>query len=115
MLALLENTDAAAEIPMLWLILGFTGQALFGSRFVVQWIVTEKARRVVVPLVVVGSISYSSSADPLGGSGTSDPSFTEVTLVEGPAPKCRVWGSVPAGGHCSATSQVMSPGSCIRA
>ena len=51
MLGLLENMDVGTGIPTLWLILGFTGQALFGSRFLVQWILTERARRVVVPTV----------------------------------------------------------------
>ena len=32
-----------------WLIIGFAGQAAFGSRFIWQWIASEKARAVVVP------------------------------------------------------------------
>jgi len=31
------------------MLLGFTGQALFASRFVVQWIVSEKRKMSVVP------------------------------------------------------------------
>jgi lipid-A-disaccharide synthase-like uncharacterized protein len=34
----------------LWLALGFAGQALFGSRFIVQWLASERARRSVIPL-----------------------------------------------------------------
>ena len=34
----------------LWLIIGFTGQALFSMRFIVQWIYTERLRRSVIPL-----------------------------------------------------------------
>jgi lipid-A-disaccharide synthase-like uncharacterized protein len=35
--------------PTMWLVLGFVGQFVFGSRFVVQWIATERQRRSVVP------------------------------------------------------------------
>jgi lipid-A-disaccharide synthase-like uncharacterized protein len=35
---------------LLWLIIGFTGQALFSMRFIVQWIYTERLRRSVIPL-----------------------------------------------------------------
>jgi lipid-A-disaccharide synthase-like uncharacterized protein len=35
----------------LWLILGFTAQALFGARFLVQWLYSEKHRRSVVPIM----------------------------------------------------------------
>lgn len=33
-----------------WILIGFAGQALFMSRFVVQWWASERARRSVVPL-----------------------------------------------------------------
>ena len=33
-----------------WLIIGFTGQALFTARFLVQWIVSERKRDSVVPV-----------------------------------------------------------------
>jgi len=36
--------------PWLWLAVGFLGQALFSARFLVQWVVSERARRSVVPL-----------------------------------------------------------------
>ena len=32
-----------------WVVLGFAGQMLFGSRFLVQWLASEKAGRSVVP------------------------------------------------------------------
>lgn len=35
--------------PKVWLIVGFTGQALFTARFLVQWLVSEKQRSSVVP------------------------------------------------------------------
>lgn len=33
----------------LWLAIGFAGQLLFTSRFLVQWIASERSRRSVVP------------------------------------------------------------------
>jgi len=32
------------------LVLGFTGQAVFGMRFIVQWLYSEKKRRSVIPM-----------------------------------------------------------------
>jgi lipid-A-disaccharide synthase-like uncharacterized protein len=34
----------------LWLILGFTGQAVFTGRFVLQWLYSEFKRRSVIPV-----------------------------------------------------------------
>ena len=36
-------------IETFWLIVGFTGQALFSARFFVQWIASERARRSIIP------------------------------------------------------------------
>lgn len=33
-----------------WLAIGFSGQALFSARFLVQWLASERARRSVIPL-----------------------------------------------------------------
>jgi lipid-A-disaccharide synthase-like uncharacterized protein len=33
-----------------WLLLGLFGQALFGARFLVQWLVSEREGRSVIPL-----------------------------------------------------------------
>jgi len=33
-----------------WLVLGFAGQAVFGGRFLVQWIGSERARKSVMPI-----------------------------------------------------------------
>ncbi len=33
-----------------WLIIGFTGQAFFGARFIIQWIVSEKKGESTIPL-----------------------------------------------------------------
>ncbi len=38
------------ETDTLWLAIGFTGQALFSARFLVQWIYSERLRRSVVPV-----------------------------------------------------------------
>lgn len=32
-----------------WMVIGFAGQLMFGSRFFVQWWASERHRRVVVP------------------------------------------------------------------
>ena len=33
-----------------WLIIGFVGQVLFGARFIIQWIVSEKQGESTIPL-----------------------------------------------------------------
>ena len=33
----------------LWLIFGFVGQGVFGARFLVQWLASEKAKKSVIP------------------------------------------------------------------
>ncbi|ROR34882.1 lipid-A-disaccharide synthase N-terminal domain-containing protein [Inmirania thermothiophila] len=38
------------EQNLVWLIVGFTGQALFSMRFLVQWLQSERKRRSVVPV-----------------------------------------------------------------
>lgn len=35
---------------MIWLVVGFMGQALFSARFLVQWVSSERHKRSVVPL-----------------------------------------------------------------
>lgn len=35
--------------PAAWYTLGFAGQVLFGSRFFVQWVASERQKRVVIP------------------------------------------------------------------
>jgi lipid-A-disaccharide synthase-like uncharacterized protein len=39
-------TDRSAA----WLVLGFTGQAIFTARFLVQWLASERCRSSVVPV-----------------------------------------------------------------
>jgi lipid-A-disaccharide synthase-like uncharacterized protein len=38
------------EIPRGWLAVGFLGQAMFTSRFLVQWVASEKRKASVVPV-----------------------------------------------------------------
>jgi lipid-A-disaccharide synthase-like uncharacterized protein len=35
---------------MIWLVIGFTGQALFSMRFLVQWWASERQKRSVIPV-----------------------------------------------------------------
>jgi lipid-A-disaccharide synthase-like uncharacterized protein len=35
--------------PAYWYVIGFGGQIAFASRFVVQWLASERQRRVVIP------------------------------------------------------------------
>jgi len=35
---------------LVWLIIGFTGQFIFGMRFIVQWIYSEIKKKSVIPL-----------------------------------------------------------------
>lgn len=37
--------------PWGWLLIGYGGQLVFGSRFYVQWVASEKQRRSVMPVV----------------------------------------------------------------
>ncbi len=41
-----QNTTS---MELFWLAVGFTAQAMFMMRFVIQWLASEKARRSVVP------------------------------------------------------------------
>jgi len=41
---------ATVSAENIWMTVGFVGQAIFGMRFVVQWIATERRRRSVIPL-----------------------------------------------------------------
>ncbi|WP_212525468.1 lipid-A-disaccharide synthase N-terminal domain-containing protein [Actibacterium sp. MT2.3-13A] len=44
----LFNVDTASEL--LWVMLGFAAQAMFGLRFIVQWLSSERAGKSVVPV-----------------------------------------------------------------
>ncbi len=45
---------------IIWVCIGFVGQAIFGARFVIQWIASERRKRSYIPVVfwylsIVGS------------------------------------------------------------
>lgn len=44
------SPDSLFSSEHLWLAIGFLGQILFGMRFIVQWIVSEKRRESVIPI-----------------------------------------------------------------
>ncbi len=33
---------------LIWIIIGFTGQALFSARFIVQWLASERVKRSII-------------------------------------------------------------------
>ena len=47
--AIVAAAEGAPSIPLQWMLLGFCGQLLFGSRFLVQWIASERAGKSIVP------------------------------------------------------------------
>lgn len=44
------GTDAWFTAANIWVAIGFLGQFLFGSRFIIQWFRSEQAGRSVIPL-----------------------------------------------------------------
>ncbi len=45
----------------IWIIIGFIGQAIFASRFLIQWIVSERASKSIIPNIfwwisILGSV-----------------------------------------------------------
>lgn len=34
---------------LVWIVIGFVGQALFSARFIVQWLASERVKRSIVP------------------------------------------------------------------
>lgn len=42
---------ASAATPWYWLAVGYGGQIVFGSRFYVQWLASEKHKRSVMPVM----------------------------------------------------------------
>jgi lipid-A-disaccharide synthase-like uncharacterized protein len=34
---------------LVWIIIGFAGQALFSARFIVQWLASERVKRSIIP------------------------------------------------------------------
>lgn len=42
------NVETSGQL--IWVMVGFFGQALFSARFIIQWFVSEKAKESVVPV-----------------------------------------------------------------
>jgi lipid-A-disaccharide synthase-like uncharacterized protein len=40
-----------AATPLFWYVIGYGGQIVFGSRFYVQWLASEKHKRSVMPVI----------------------------------------------------------------
>ena len=38
------------QIPFGWLVLGLVGQAMFSTRFLIQWIASERSKESVMPI-----------------------------------------------------------------
>ena len=47
---MIEYLNNLSNIEILFLIIGFVGQGLFASRFIVQWIYSEKKRESSIPI-----------------------------------------------------------------
>jgi lipid-A-disaccharide synthase-like uncharacterized protein len=41
---IMQNGDT-----LIWIIIGFVGQALFSARFIVQWLASERVKRSIIP------------------------------------------------------------------
>ena len=50
MLGTIVESDILTETPWYWWVIGFGGTAMFASRFVVQWIASERQQRSVIPV-----------------------------------------------------------------
>ncbi len=44
----LMNVETSGEL--IWVMVGFLGQAMFSARFIIQWLVSEKAKESIVPI-----------------------------------------------------------------
>ena len=47
---LIEKYQNLSAFELTWLAIGFAGQAVFGLRFIVQWIASERKKQSVVPV-----------------------------------------------------------------
>ena len=48
---MIEFFNTLTKTEILFLIIGFSGQALFASRFIVQWIYSEKIGKSSIPVI----------------------------------------------------------------
>lgn len=44
-----QDCVEAAKDPMVWLVIGFMGQAMFSARFLIQWLASEKIKKSIIP------------------------------------------------------------------
>ena len=42
--------ESLSKLEITFLIIGFTGQGLFASRFIIQWIYSEKKKESIIPV-----------------------------------------------------------------
>lgn len=38
------------RLELIWVIIGFGGQAMFSARFIIQWLLSEKLKKSVIPI-----------------------------------------------------------------
>ncbi len=48
---MIEYLNALSNLELFFLIIGFVGQGLFASRFIVQWLYSERLGKSAIPLV----------------------------------------------------------------
>ena len=48
---MIDYLDSLTKIEIIFLIIGFFGQGLFASRFIIQWIYSEKKGESTIPLI----------------------------------------------------------------
>ena len=48
---MIDSILSLSRIEIIFLIIGFVGQGLFASRFIVQWIYSEKNKESTIPVV----------------------------------------------------------------
>tara|TARA_B100001964_G_C13897783_1_gene450222 strand:+ start:345 stop:635 length:291 start_codon:yes stop_codon:yes gene_type:complete len=48
---MLNYLESLTEIEIIFLIIGFLGQGIFASRFIVQWIYSEKKGESLIPVI----------------------------------------------------------------
>ena len=48
---MIEYIDSLSRVEIIFLIIGFVGQGLFASRFIFQWIYSEKKGESTIPII----------------------------------------------------------------
>ena len=49
-MSFLPNPEQLLSAENIWVDIGLLGQALFGARFIIQWIMSERVGRSIIPL-----------------------------------------------------------------